>query len=103
MGDFLKNEKNEFLAFVQKTKFLLAITIFFLILSYGIKLFYFDYSIDTEAILDDYPQQMDNWLNVNRLGLVFTKFLLFHHRFNPFVANILTFLRLRLFVISLLT
>src|SRR5690242_15306464 len=62
-----------------------------MILSYGIKLVYFDFSIDTEAILDDYPQQMDNWLNVNRLGLVFTKFLLFHHRFNPFVANVLTF------------
>ncbi|MED4224292.1 glucosyltransferase domain-containing protein [Neobacillus cucumis] len=91
MRDFLKNEKNEFLAFVQKAKFLLVITIFFMILSYGIKLFYFDFSIDTEAILDDYPQQMDNWLNVNRLGLVFTKYLLFHHRFNPFVANILTF------------
>ncbi|MFS0775276.1 glucosyltransferase domain-containing protein [Neobacillus sp. 3P2-tot-E-2] len=94
MKEFLVHEKNMFLDFFRNSKFLLGIISFFVILTYGIKIFYFDYSIDTEVIMDSYLEQMGNWLGVNRHGLVFTKFLLFNHRFNPFVANFLTFFTL---------
>lgn len=92
MKNFLDNEKKIFLQFITESKLFLSVTIFFVILSYGIKLFYFDFSIDTEAILNDYQKQMSGWETLDRLGLVFTKFLFFHNnRFNPFVANFLTY------------
>lgn len=91
MKNFLQNEKRLFIEFINNSKILLSITGFFILLSYGIKMFYFDYSIDTEVIMNNYAEQMSDWLTVNRIGLVFTKFLLFHHRFNPYVANVLTF------------
>jgi hypothetical protein len=92
MKNFLINEKKMFLNFFYESKLLLGIIVFFMFLSYGIKIFYFDFSIDTEVILNDYANQMAAWKSIDRLGLVFTKFLLFQNLFNPFVANYLTYL-----------
>lgn len=91
MIDFLNNEKKMLLAFIRESKLLIGITLFFIILSYGIKLFYFDFSIDSEVILSDYDRQIESWLKNDRIGLVFTKYLLFHGVFNPYVANFLTY------------
>ncbi|PLR80622.1 hypothetical protein CVD25_22485 [Bacillus canaveralius] len=93
MGHFLSEEKKSFLAFVRESKLLLLVTLFFVFLSYGIKIVNYDFSIDTEFILNNYAGQLSAWQSIDRIGLVFTK-KLFFNGFNPFVANLLTYFTL---------
>ena len=91
MEKFLHNEKDLFLKFIRESKLLIGAILFFLLLSYGIKLTYYSFSIDTEFILTNYHQQLGAWKSIGRIGLVLTKSLLFLEKFNPYVANFLTY------------
>ena len=91
MLQFLNTEKKKFLEFINQSKLLIGVTIFFILLCYGIKIFYYDFSIDTEVILNNYALQLSAWQTIDRVGLVFTKKLFFLDKFNPFVANFLTY------------
>ncbi|MDT1957612.1 glucosyltransferase domain-containing protein [Carnobacterium divergens] len=91
MNQFFKNEKQHLLRFARESKPLIIVTLFFIILTYGIKLAYLDYSIDTEAIITNFGGQMAAWRTIDRIGLVFSKKLFSQNFFNPFVANFLTY------------
>jgi hypothetical protein len=91
MKSFLLNEKKQFCTFIQESKILIGIITFIILFTYGIKIFNLDFSIDTDAILNNYDMQMYIYETQGRVGLVFTKFLFFIGYFNPYVANFLTY------------
>lgn len=84
-------EYEEFKQYLIQKKFYILIIFLFLLTTYGIKVFYYDTSIDTEFILNSYAEQMNAWKGVGRYSLVFLKEVLLLKPFNPIVANILTF------------
>lgn len=56
-------------------------------MAYGIKLFYYSISIDTEVMLGNGEGQLYSWLSIGRFGLILTKKLLGLMPFNAYVAN----------------
>ena len=85
----LKNSGCDFISYIKTHKLDAMIIWFFLILSYGVKLFFYNISADTEIILNDHEFMMSSWTGIDRFGLVLTKKLLKLIPFNPFVANFL--------------
>lgn len=97
----LKLDFYSFLDFLKKNKLTVILCWFFLLFSYGIKLFYYSISIDTEIALLDIESMLYWWYGINRCGLVFIKKLLGLVPLNPFVANFLMLLTAFLFLIFL--
>lgn len=85
----LKLDFYSFLDFLKKNKLTVILCWFFLLFSYGIKLFYYSISIDSESMLVFQEGVMHSWIGISRFGLVFTKELIKLIPFNPFVANFL--------------
>lgn len=85
----LKKDFSDFFTFLKNNKLTPVLCWFFLLLSYGIKLFYYSISIDTECIINNYDQLKYGWFSINRPGLVITKRLFSLLPFNPYVANLL--------------
>lgn len=100
MLNFVIKEKEAFKAFIRDSKLFMFIIGFFILLSYGIKMFYFSFSIDTEVLINDYYGQLRAWQSIDRIGMVFTK-KLFFNGFNPYVANFLTYVNLWIVCMSL--
>lgn len=95
----LKNDLNLFWSFLKNNKLTIILTWFFILMAYGIKLFFYSISIDTEAIINDYNGQLNAWLTIGRFGLIFTKKLLRLCPFNPYVACFLMICTIFLFSI----
>lgn len=72
--------------FLYEHRIYIILSAFFVLLAYGIKLFHYSISIDTEAIINDYDGQMYAWLSIGRFGLVLTKFVFGLRPFNVYVA-----------------
>lgn len=72
-------------------KWFLWATGLIVLLTFGIKIVWFDYSIDTEVAIDNYQGILHSWVTINRFGVVLMKKLLFPHMFNPYLANTLTY------------
>ena len=98
----LKLDFYSFLDFLKKNKLTVVLCWFFLLFSYGIKLFYYSISIDTESMLTFKEGVIYSWIGINRFGLVFTKELLKLILFNPFVANFFMLLTAFLFLKAIL-
>ena len=82
----LKNDINDFVQFCKlniKSIILIAI---FTIMTYGIKIFNYSISIDTEKLINQYDWQMDTWASFGRFGLVFTKKLFGLKPFNAYIS-----------------
>ena len=95
----LKNDLNLFWNFLKNNKLTIILTWFFILMAYGIKLFFYSISIDTEAIINDYNGLLNSWLSIGRFGLIFTKKLLKLVPFNPYVACFLMIFTMFLFSI----
>lgn len=67
------------------------ITLFFLLLTYGIRLTSIYLSHDTEAIISVRESLYNSWYSMGRFGLVFLKKLLGVYTFNPYAASFLMF------------
>lgn len=87
-------------AFFSRSKYLLGFTIFITMLTFGIKVVYLDYSIDTEVLMTRYASQLHAWQSIGRFGLVGLKKLLLPSNYvNVYFLNFLTYI---LFVLSIL-
>lgn len=94
-----KKDINDFIEFIKSNLNLALANIFFILLTYGIKLFQYSISIDTECIIDDQNRLLQSWLTIDRYGLVLLKNIFGTVNFTPYVA---TFLMLNtLFVLNM--
>lgn len=85
----LGNDLYSFVDFLKNNKLTVILCWFFLLFAYGIKLFWYSISIDTECIINSYEGLKYGWFGINRSGLILTKTLLRLVPFNPYVANFL--------------
>lgn len=75
-SDFLceiKRSVSEFSDFVRRHKGVIGTLTLVLLLLYGVRIFYYDFSIDSEAALSSQQELLNSWLTIDRFGLVFTK------------------------------
>ena len=82
----IRNSVKSFNEFLKNNIATVVITIFFTLMSYGIKLFQYSISIDTEMLINSYDWQLDTWASFGRFGLVFIKRILGLNPFNPYAA-----------------
>ena len=85
----LKNDFYSFLNFLKNNKLSVVLCWFFLLLTYGIKLFWYSIGIDTEIVINDYENYKSWWYGINRAGLVLVKKIFRLTPFNPYAANFL--------------
>lgn len=95
----LRKDICTFVDFLRNNKLTVVLCWFFILFSYGIKLFWYSISIDTECIINNYEGLKIGWFAINRSGLIFTKELLKLIPFNPYVANFLMLCTMFLFSI----
>lgn len=86
----LKLDFDNFVNFLKNNKLTVILCWFFLLLAYGIKLFWYSIGMDTELALCDFSGTLVWWSGINRIGLVITKKLLRLIPLNVYVANFLT-------------
>lgn len=82
----LKEDSNGFIRYIKNNKLAILTVWFFILLAYGIRLFYYSISIDTEIIIGNYSNQVDSYIVNGRFGLIFTKLIFGIAKFNPYVA-----------------
>lgn len=87
----LKNDLCSFINFLKDNKLTVILCWFFLLLSYGIKLFWYSINIDTDIALNNMPWTLKWWMSIDRSGLVFTKKLFNLLPLNPYVEVFLMF------------
>lgn len=88
----IKKECNELLDFIKVHKTSFILTIFFTFIIYGIKLFNYSISIDTEVIISNYTALVNSWYGIGRFSLGFLKFILGLNPFNYYLSNVLMIL-----------
>lgn len=76
-----------------------VIILIFGLITYGIKLVTYTYSIDTESFLFNRTDLLNSWLTVSRYGLVFLKHIIDFANINLYLANFMGFLFLFLSII----
>lgn len=91
VGDLLV-ELRCFFDFIKSNIWLTVFALFCITLSYGIKLVYFDFSIDTENYIVNYNEKSIQWKVLDRPGLIALKKIFNGHYLNIFVANYMTYL-----------
>jgi len=101
ISEIIKLEKGHFWQFLASNKILLWVTGVAMLVTYGIKVMWLDYSIDTEIAIDNYRHIQHLWIGLDRLGLVVLKRILFPGLFNPFLENVLTYITLFWVIIAL--
>ena len=55
-------------------------------MTYGMKIFNYSISIDTEKLINEYDWQLDTWATFGRFGLVFTKKLFGLKPFSAYIS-----------------
>jgi hypothetical protein len=98
---FLRHEMVVFWWFVKTNKFLAIFILTVITIIYGIKIFNLSYSMDSELMMTNYGGFLRQWLSQDRYALVFIKRLLFPNMFNLYLANILTYIALFVFCMSI--
>tara|TARA_Y100000114_G_scaffold39339_1_gene35012 strand:+ start:10241 stop:11860 length:1620 start_codon:yes stop_codon:yes gene_type:complete len=88
------HELYNFYLYIKHRPFLLLLLAILITVTYSVKLFHYDYSIDTGRALYDYSGILASWESIYRLGLVLLKDVLFPAGLNIFFANSLTFIAL---------
>ena len=88
----IKKECNELLNFIKVHKTSFILTTFFTFIIYGIKLFNYSISIDTEVIISNYKYLLNSWYGIGRFSLGFLKFILGLTPFNYYLSNVLMIL-----------
>jgi len=73
--------------FIKKSRCSIVIYFFFILFSYGIKLFHVIVSIDTESIISVPEALYKAWFGMGRFGAVLLKKILGTYWFNPYVAS----------------
>lgn len=99
----LKELKDDFYTFISYVKQNITSSLlicFFVLLSYGIKLFYYSISIDTEVLINNYSGQLNAWTSIGRYGLIITKTLFNLSPFNPYTACFLMIILMIFFCLT---
>ena len=82
----------KFKQFIKENKTAI-ITIFILgLITYGLKLVTYSFSIDTEYFLVGREQMLSSWLKIGRYGLVFIKRIIDFTSINLYLANFVSFI-----------
>ena len=82
----------KFKQFIKENKTAI-ITIFILgLITYGLKLVTYSFSIDTEYFLVGREQMLSSWLKIGRYGLVFIKRIIDFTTINLYLANFVSFI-----------
>ena len=71
----LKQDFFDFINFMKSNIGLVLANVFFILLTYGLKLFQYSVSIDTEIILNDQECLLISWIGIGRYGLVLLKYI----------------------------
>lgn len=88
-------EVNKFKSFIIGNIRLLVVTYLVIGLSFGAKIFYYNYSIDSEEFLIFAPRNgFIQWAQMGRYGLFFLKKYVFGYSLNVFFINVFTYLLL---------
>ncbi|HIU76811.1 MAG TPA: glucosyltransferase domain-containing protein [Candidatus Pelethocola excrementipullorum] len=87
-----KEEKNNFLKFVSSYKKMILLLAVVMLYCYGMRLFYYDISIDSEIALDSQSTMTLSWIGINRFGLWLTKKIFMINTFVPYASNFLMIL-----------
>ena len=87
----MKKEINNFKTFIKEYKIVIAFLFFISLVTYGIKLFQYSISIDTEVLINTPMALLKSWIGINRPVLVFLKGILGLHPFNVFLAQNITY------------
>ncbi|MCI8550476.1 MAG: hypothetical protein HFI68_07805 [Lachnospiraceae bacterium] len=93
-GKEVKNFAGRFADFLRCHKAMAAILMVFLLFLYGVRIFYYDISFDSEIAISNQGAILMSWLAINRFGLVATKKIFGLVRFVPYVSNFLLLLTL---------
>lgn len=96
----LKNDIVDFVGFCKDNVFSITLIILFTVMAYGIKLFNYSISIDTEKLINEYQWQLDTWASFGRFGLVFTKRLFGLNPFNAYISCFLMVVSMIVFGIT---
>lgn len=95
----LKSDRKNFICFCKNNVFAIILMWFFILLAYGMKLFYNNVLLDTSAIINDYSALTHSWISFGRFGLVVTKKFF---GLNPFCSYAACFLMIcGIFIFSL--
>lgn len=82
----LKNDILEFMNYCKENVLSIILITLFTLMTYGIKIFNYSISIDTEKLINEYDWQLDTWATFGRFGLVFTKKLFGLKPFNAYTS-----------------
>lgn len=93
----LKSDIVDFIDFCKKNVFSIMLIVLFTFMAYGIKLFNYSISIDTEKLINEYQWQLDTWASFGRFGLVFTKKLFGLEPFNAYISCFLMVISIIIF------
>lgn len=96
----LKNDIKDFLQFSKANTKSIILIVIFTIMTYGIKIFNYSISIDTEKLINEYNWQLDTWASFGRFGLVFTKKLFGLNPFNAYISCFLMVIAMIIFGIT---
>ena len=78
--------------FLKRNKYNLVIVLVVGLLIYGIRIFCYTISVDTEIFLGDPDQILNNWMSIGRFGLVGIKEFFHLIPINITITNVLTFI-----------
>src|SRR5699024_8675821 len=70
-GTEIRKSAERFFSFAKSHKGVISILALWLLFLYGVRIFYYDISIDSEAALSSQQELLDSWLTIDRFGLVF--------------------------------
>lgn len=93
----LKKDVIDFKGFCKSNVFSIILLTLFTLMAYGIKLFNYSISIDTEMLINKYTWQLDTWATFGRFGLVFTKNLFGLNPFNAYISCFLMVISMIIF------
>ena len=64
----LKSDILEFMKYCKENTLSIILIILFTLMTYGMKIFNYSISIDTEKLINEYDWQLDTWATFGRFG-----------------------------------
>jgi len=80
--------------FLKFNKFYCIVTAFIILISFGMRIFWFSFGFDTEKMIYDYGGFLHQWITEQRYGLVLIKKVFFANGFNLYLETILAYITL---------
>lgn len=96
----IRVDKESFVNFLFSNRFYFGIVLIFLLISYWIKITNITISHDTEAIMAVPDSLYNSWFVLGRFGLVFFKKIIGTYTYNPYIAQVLLFIGMNVFVLT---